>query len=89
MVGRTLEFKGHGCMTKYIKIVDDCESGDRREKEDRRAHFNPTTFPVFTKNGTWIRRECRKTPERRLENINVTETKMRDEEFDELFKEFS
>ena len=76
-------------MIKYIKIVDTSEDEDRREKEDRRVNLNPTTFPVFTKSGTWIRRECRKVPERRLENINVTETKIKDEEFNELFKEFS
>ncbi len=76
-------------MIKYIKIVDTSEDEDRREKEDRRVNLNPTTFPVFTKSGTWIRRECRKVPERRLENINVTETKIKDEEFNELFKEYS
>ncbi|MFK8027971.1 MAG: hypothetical protein AB8C40_07910 [Gammaproteobacteria bacterium] len=76
-------------MIKYIKIVDTSEDEDRREKEDRRVNLNPTTFPVFTKSGTWIRRECRKVPERRLENINVIETKIKDEEFNELFKEFS
>lgn len=72
-----------------MKIVDNNIDGNRREKEDRRVNLNPTTFPVFTKSGTWIRRECRKVPERRLENINVTETQMKDEEFKELFKEFS
>ncbi len=76
-------------MIKYIKIVDTSEDEDRREKEDRRVNLNPTMFPVFTKSGTWIRRECRKVPERRLENINVTETQIKDEEFNELFKEFS
>jgi hypothetical protein len=76
-------------MVKYIKFVDIKEDADRREKEDRRLNLNSTTFPVFTKSGTWIRRECRKTPERRLENIKVIETQMKDEEFNELFKEFS
>lgn len=68
-------------MVKYIKIADSDDSTDRREKEDRRLNINPTTFPVFTKRGTWIRKECRKIPERRIENINVTETRLRDEEF--------
>jgi hypothetical protein len=76
-------------MTKVIKIVGSNEDADRREKEDRRLNINPTTFPVFTRSGTWIRKECRKMPERRLENINVTETHLRVEEFNELFKEFS
>jgi hypothetical protein len=76
-------------MTKYKKIADNDEAGDRRNKEDRRLNLNPTTFPVFTKSGTWIRRECRNMPERRIDNITVTETDIKDEEFEELFKEFS
>jgi len=51
--------------------------------------FSPTTFPVYTKQGTWIRKECRKTPERRVDNINVSETNINAKEFEELFKEFS
>ncbi|MDW3094757.1 MAG: hypothetical protein R8G33_03700 [Gammaproteobacteria bacterium] len=73
-------------MTQFKFIVEDKE---RRVREDRRLNLNPTTFPVFTTSGTWIRKECRKTPERRIENINVTETQIEDEEFNELFKEFS
>ena len=74
-------------MVNYKKIAE--SDANRREKEDRRLNINPTTFPVFTKSGTWIRKECRKIPERRIDNINVTETRLRDEEFNELFKEFS
>tara|TARA_R110002096_G_scaffold318888_2_gene513172 strand:- start:91 stop:321 length:231 start_codon:yes stop_codon:yes gene_type:complete len=76
-------------MTKFKKASNDKKKEDRREKQDRRLNFNPTTFPVFTKSGTWIRKECRKTPERRIDNINVTETKLKDDEFKELFKDFS
>ncbi|MFK7793740.1 MAG: hypothetical protein AB8B89_00180 [Gammaproteobacteria bacterium] len=75
-------------MTKHIKIVTNCYV-NRRESEDRRLNINPTIFPVFTKSGNWIRKECRKIPERRIDNINVTETRLKDEEFNELFKEFS
>ena len=75
-------------MVKFITI-DDTENHDRRDKPDRRLDLNPTTFPVFTTSGTWIRRECRKTPERRLNNIDVTETNVRDDEFNELFKDFT
>jgi hypothetical protein len=76
-------------MEKYKYIFDDDDIADRRVNEDRRLNVLITTFPIFTKSGTWIRKECRNTPERRIKNINVAETQMKDEEFNELFKEFS
>ena len=74
-------------MNKFVLIEDECN--ERRSKPDRRVDFSPTTFPVYTKQGTWIRKECRKTPERRVDNINVSETNINAKEFEELFKEFS
>lgn len=65
------------------------ESEERRGLSDRRVEFAPTSFPVFTKQGTWIRKECRKTPERRVDNINVSESLVDDEEFKEIFKEYT
>ena len=74
-------------MNKFILIEDDYQ--DRRSQPDRRVDFAPTQFPVFTKQGTWIRKECRKTPERRVRNINVAETNIDVEEFKQLFKDYS
>ncbi len=76
-------------MKKYKNIFEGGDTADRRVKEDRRLNILITIFPIFTKSGTWIRKECRKTPERRIKNINVAETQMKDEEFNELFKGFS
>jgi len=76
-------------MTDYKKITNSDVNADRRINEDRRVNTDPTTFPIFAESNTWIRKECRKTPERRLKNISVTETHLKDEEFNKLFKEFS
>ncbi len=69
-------------------LIED-EYSERRTQEDRRIDFNPTTFPVYTKQGTWVRKECRKTPERRIDNMNVSETELDAHEFKELFKDYS
>ncbi len=74
-------------MRRHLKIAS--SSKERRTEIDRRLDFYSTKFPVFTCNGTWIRKECRKTPERRLSNINVDETHIKDDEFKELFKDYS
>ena len=81
-------------MYKFVLINEEYQEKEekyeeRRRSKDRRVDFVPTTFPVYTRNGTWVRRECRKTPERRIDNINVAETHIDAEEFKELFKDFS
>lgn len=76
-------------MNKFVVLPPEDEILERRKKTDRRADFKSTTFPVFTKQGTWIRKECRKTPERRVENIDVAEASIDAEEFKELFKDYS
>lgn len=78
---------GTPTVNKFVLIEDD--NNERRNQSDRRVDFSPTTFPVFTKQGTWVRKECRKTPERRIDNINVSETHINAAEFKELFKEYS
>lgn len=75
-------------MNKFVLIEEDKHT-DRRQNQDRRVEIAPTKFPIFTKEGAWIRRECRRMPERRIENINVTETEIKVEEFKELFKEYN
>ncbi len=70
-------------MTKFF-LIDDHDD-DRRKQPDRRINFAPTTFPVYTRQGNWIRKECRKTPERRIKNIDVKESYISNEQFKELF----
>lgn len=79
--------RGTPMVNKFVLIEDDLN--ERRETSDRRVDFTATTFPIFTKQGTWVRKECRKTPERRIENLNVTETQLDAQEFKELFKEYT
>ena len=75
-------------MSKFLFIVED-DFQERRSAEDRRSEITETKFPIFTKHGTWVRKECRKRPERRVENINVAETQLDAQEFKELFKDYS
>jgi len=75
-------------VSKFVFVIED-DFEERRSQPDRRADFVPTTFPVFTRQGTWIRKECRKTPERRVENINVSESQIDPEQFKELFKNYT
>ena len=75
-------------MSKFVFVVEN-DFEERRNQPDRRTNFTATTFPVITKQGTWIRKECRKTPERRVDNINVDETQVDAEEFKELFKDYA
>ena len=68
---------------------DDPLSLERRTDEDRRSEFSPTNFPVYTETGSWVRKERRNKPERSLQNIDVKENEILEEEFKELFKEYS
>ena len=74
-------------MKLHLKIDNDKQ--EKRTEIDRRQDFSTTKFPVFTDNGAWIRKECRKTPERRLRNISVNETHIKAAEFKKLFKDYS
>ena len=62
---------------------------ERRNASDRRSEFTPVKFPIYTEYGTWVRKECRKSPDRRINNINVSEKYLLDDEFKELFKDYS
>ena len=65
------------------------EEQERRDETDRRAELSPTNFPVYTETGSWVRKERRKKPERRIQNICVAENQLLEEEFMHLFKEYS
>ena len=63
--------------------------GERRNKSDRRTTLEATRFPVYTASGTWVRLDRRNTPERRVGSIDVGEDQLMEDEFMELFKDFS
>ena len=65
------------------------EHKDRRDETDRRQADGPTTFPVYTACGNWVRRDRRNTPERRVQSIDVVEDQLLEEEFKDLFKDFA
>lgn len=76
-----------GRLYNSLTLIDQ-EDSERREEQDRRAELSPTSFPVYTECGTWVRKERRKMPERRLQNINVCEDQLQEDEFTDLFKAF-
>ena len=76
-----------GRLYNSITLIDQ-EDNERREEQDRRAELSPTAFPVYTECGTWVRKERRKMPERRLQNIDVCEDQLQEDEFIDLFKSF-
>lgn len=65
------------------------ENSERRNESDRRTALGPTNFPVYTACGNWVRKDRRNIPERRLDSIDVTEDRLLEEEFKELFKDYS
>ncbi len=65
------------------------KDSERRNQADRRTSVEATQFPVYTASGTWVRCDRRKNPERRVKSINVGEDQLLEEEFMELFKDYS
>ena len=62
---------------------------DRRVRQDRRTNEAIVQFPIITRQGICVRRDRRKIPDRRMSNITVTETRIKEEVFDTLFKNYS
>ena len=54
---------------------------ERRSTEDRRNINQSVSFPYQSKNGIVIIKDRRKTPDRRLNNINVEDAEIGEEEF--------
>lgn len=61
---------------------------ERRVRADRRTNEAIVQFPIITRQGICVRRDRRKIPDRRMSNITVTETRIKDEVFDTLFKRY-
>ncbi len=75
-------------MTLFWLDESDNQS-ERRIHADRRTVLDPTIFPVYTASGNWVRCDRRCIPDRRLRSITVTDEELFEEEFSELFKEYS
>ena len=54
---------------------------ERRSTEDRRNINQSVNFPYRSKDGIVIIKDRRKTPDRRLNNINVEDAEIGEEEF--------
>ena len=58
---------------------------DRRNKPERRDSIVVSQFPFITTHGTFIRKDRRAIPERRISNIIVKEWRIRESIFETLF----
>jgi hypothetical protein len=60
----------------------------RRQSYERRRQESIVQFPIITTQGIWVRTDRRKNPDRRLSNIKVRETSIREEVFASLFANY-
>ncbi|MEM7304080.1 MAG: hypothetical protein AAF372_00975, partial [Pseudomonadota bacterium] len=60
----------------------------RRESYERRRQESIVQFPIITTQGIWVRNDRRKVPDRRLSNIKVRETNIKEEVFATLFSNY-
>ncbi len=58
---------------------------ERRNLNDRRTSTQAAQFPIITRNGSCVRKDRRRVPERRVSQIEVDEAHVREEVFDLLF----
>ena len=66
------------------KQDSDQKEDERREGGDRRNLHKSVSFPYKTKEGLVILKDRRKTPDRRLSNIEVEDSEIDEEEFFEF-----
>ena len=65
------------------------KSFERRKKSsERRRNEAIAQFPIITTQGICVRRDRRKIPDRRMSNIIVRETVMKEEVFETLFSNY-
>ena len=64
------------------------KASERRKAGERRKNEAIAQFPIITALGICVRKDRRKTPDRRLSNIVVHETSIKEEIFDMLFCEY-
>ena len=72
---------------KINKDVDQDEA-ERRSTQDRRDFLRHRTFPIKLSNGIVVAKDRRKTPDRRLNNIDAQETEIDEEEFQRYMQKF-
>ena len=60
----------------------------RKKSSERRRHEAIAQFPIITTQGICVRRDRRKIPDRRMSNIVVRETNLKEEVFDTLFSNY-
>ena len=60
----------------------------RRKSSERRRNEAIAQFPIITTQGICVRKDRRKIPDRRMSNIIVKETVMREEVFETLFSNY-
>ena len=58
---------------------------ERRNHNDRRTSMQAAQFPIITRNGSCVRKDRRRLPERRVSKIEVDEAHVREEIFGILF----
>ncbi len=71
------------------KDDSDQKEDERRAGGDRRILNKSVSFPYKTKEGLVILKDRRKTPDRRLSNIEVVDSEIDEEEFIEFLKNHS
>lgn len=72
------------------KKKESAEKDDERRKgDDRRNLSRSVSFPYKTREGLVILKDRRKTPDRRLNNIEVGESPIDEEEFFEFLKDYN
>ena len=64
------------------------KASERRKTRERRKNETIARFPIITGMGICVRKDRRKIPDRRLTNIIVHETQIKEEIFDMLFCEY-
>ena len=60
----------------------------RRIRSERRRNEAIAQFPIITTQGICVRKDRRKIPDRRMSNIIVKETVMKEEVFETLFSNY-
>ena len=60
----------------------------RKKSSERRRNEAIAQFPIITTQGICVRRDRRKIPDRRMSNIVVRETRLKEEVFDTLFSNY-
>ena len=76
--------------TKRSKVSSQNEKASERRRlsSERRRNEAITQFPIITTQGICVRKERRKIPDRRMSNIIVRETVMKEEVFETLFSNY-